>query len=266
MAQQIAILNQSTVLFDSNVKAALPALQTQVSRDFAPIWGIDAKLSFGMPPLSANAWQLIVLDNSDQAGALGYHLLQSGVPRGFVFAKTDLQAGMNWCVTISHELLEMLLDPWVFSTVLVEGQGRHSFFGQSGTLLAQEVADATEADQYGYKITVSVAEAAAAGVKVSQPYDVLVSDFVTPAWFGAPGPASGKYPAGSGLYDYCGKCSQAFQLLPGGYIGVFDFRGGSGWTQKTARGGQLAQHEIPRMSRRDRRTHGPTGRPMAAAA
>lgn len=263
---QVAILNQSTVLSDANVQAALPAMQTQVSRDFAPLWGIDATLAFvpagSAPPLGS--WQLVVLDDSDQAGALGYHLLNDGAPRGFVFAKTDLKAGLNWCVTFSHELLEMLLDPFVFSTVLVEGA--HRFMGTSGSLLAQEVADACEADQFGYSITVAPPAGAPSGAK---PYQVLVSDFVTPAWFGAPAPASGKYPTGKGLYDFGGHCSAPFQLLPGGYIGVYDFRGGMGWTQKTAQGGQLSAREIPRLSRRDRRMCGPAPaaiNPGAAAA
>jgi len=40
---RIAVINASTVLTDDEVQAAVPALQTQVHRDFAPIWGIDAE-------------------------------------------------------------------------------------------------------------------------------------------------------------------------------------------------------------------------------
>ena len=43
---QIAVINASTVLNDAEVQAAVPALQTQVHRDFAPPWGIDADLMF----------------------------------------------------------------------------------------------------------------------------------------------------------------------------------------------------------------------------
>jgi len=35
---KIAIINASTVLTDAQVSAAVPALQTQVSRDFAAAW------------------------------------------------------------------------------------------------------------------------------------------------------------------------------------------------------------------------------------
>lgn len=63
------------VITDNDVKKVVPALQTQVSRDFAPAWGIDADLVFvpkGKKP-PAKYWWLVMLDNSDQAGALGYH-------------------------------------------------------------------------------------------------------------------------------------------------------------------------------------------------
>ncbi len=51
-------------------------------------------------------WWIIVSDNSDQAGAGGYHdLTDEGKPLGKVFAKTDMQSGSSWTVAFSHELL-----------------------------------------------------------------------------------------------------------------------------------------------------------------
>src|SRR5262249_5294360 len=38
---KVAFVNESTVLKDADVAAAIPVLQTQVNRDFAPAWGID---------------------------------------------------------------------------------------------------------------------------------------------------------------------------------------------------------------------------------
>lgn len=214
----VAVINKSTALSDANVAAAVPGLQVQVSRDFALIWGVDANLVFvgqGQQP-PPNAWQLIVLDDSDQAGALGYHELKTGLPIGYVFARTDLQAGLNWTVTCSHELLEMLADPYVMCTVLVPSHG----FRHPAMLLAQEVCDAPEADQFAYNIVVDGPN----GTK----YNVAVSDFVTPAWFGAPLPPGGKY-------SFMGHCTQPFQILTGGYIGAMTIRGAGQWTQITGR-------------------------------
>jgi hypothetical protein len=135
---KVAVFNVSTVLTAEQVQAALPALQTQVSRDFAPVWGIDAELEF-IPTgrrLPVDAWWLGVFDNSDVAGALGYHdLTPAGRPLGKVFAGTDLHTGHSWTVTMSHELLEMLADPDINLTVFV--QDSHS----TGRLYAYESFD-----------------------------------------------------------------------------------------------------------------------------
>jgi hypothetical protein len=89
-----AFTNESTVLTDTQVKTAIPVFQKQITRDFAPIWGVDANLSFvpkgaTVPP---KTWLIGVFDNSDQAGALGYHdLTEDGLPLAKVFAATDIQ-------------------------------------------------------------------------------------------------------------------------------------------------------------------------------
>lgn len=197
---RIAVINASQAVDPGEVPGVVEALQTQVNDHFMPAWGSGAHLvevpPDGTPP--PGSWWLVILDDSDQAGALGYHdLTAEGLPLGKVFAGSDLQYGYQWTVTCSHELLEILADPDINLTVQIGSQ----------EFVAYEVCDAVEADGYGYSIG-----------------DVLVSDFVTPAWFmpGYPGP-----------YDYAGVCSQPLTLLPGGYIGVW--RPGGGWTQVSAR-------------------------------
>ncbi|MBI1850341.1 MAG: hypothetical protein HYR85_08365 [Planctomycetes bacterium] len=136
---KIAIINESTVVSDSDAKAAVDALQRQVSNDFAPAWGIDASLTFlpsGSNP-SPDAWWLVILDTSDQAGALGYHdITSAGLPLGKVFAKSDVDFGSSWTITASHELLEMLGDPDINLSALVQTSET------DGTLYAYEVCDA----------------------------------------------------------------------------------------------------------------------------
>src|SRR5271154_5703301 len=118
---QISVINASTVLNDNDIRPVIEALQQQVSDDFFPAWGVDAKLTF-IPTASAppgDTWWLTILDDSDQAGALGYHdLTPDGLPLGKVFAATDLKYGNSWSVTASHELLEMLADPNINLSVL----------------------------------------------------------------------------------------------------------------------------------------------------
>jgi hypothetical protein len=225
---QISIINASTVLRDADVQAVVPALQTQVRRDFAPVWGTDADLTFvptgAQPP--AGTWWLSVLDNSDQAGALGYHdLTPDGLPLGKIFAGSDIQLGYKWTVTASHELLEMLGDPDIDLTVFQQKDNT------SGILYAYEVCDACEADNFGYDIN-----------------GVTVSDFVYPAWF-----ETFRQP-GSTQFDYQKLINQPFQLLAGGYIAVFNVTAGTGWSQITAEGVPYRFDMRPRLgSRRERR-------------
>jgi hypothetical protein len=197
----IAILNASTVLTDAQVASATPALQTQISRDFAPAWGLEAKLIFVAKgqTVPAGAWVARLLDDSDQAGALGYHddAGTADAPEARIFVKDDIDAGMSWSVTISHELLEMLADPLCTKTAS-DGAREYAF----------EVCDAPEDDAFGYPID-----------------GVLVSDFVLPSWF----TAGGRAP-----FDFRGKITAPFQVLGGGYIGVFDpHNPDAGWTQIT---------------------------------
>jgi len=195
----IAITNQSTVLTDQQVSDVLPALQKQVSLDFRGYWDIDATLVFLHKdlPLTAGWWQIVVLDDPDQAGALGYHELSSqGTPLGKIFAKLDQQVGAQWTVTLSHELLEMLGDSWIDT----------SKQAADGRFYALEVSDAVEADSLGYQID-----------------GVLVSDFVTPRWF--------NDQVNCDRYSFKQHVTKPLELAPGGYISVF---GEQGWTQLNA--------------------------------
>ena len=224
---QVSILNRSTVLTDNQVQAVVPALQIQVHRDFAPPWGTDADLTFVPKSKKPDpkSWWVVILDNSDQAGALGYHdLTTTGLPLGKVFAATDKQYGSQWTVTASHELLEMLGDPEINLTVFVQNSNT------AGRLYAYETADACEADSDAYQIN-----------------GVLVSDFVYPAWF----ESSIKQ---AGPLDYRKLIKKPFELRPGGYISYFDVGTGSGWQQLHGRIAKQSYASRPHVgSRRERR-------------
>lgn len=201
----LSIINNSTVLTDAQAQAIVDPLQYQISVHFVPIWGRYAKVKFvpkGQTP-APGSWWLTVFDTSDQAGALGYHdLTPEGLPLGKVFAKSDLDNGYSWTVTVSHEALEMLADPWINLAALDENNNR---------AYAYEVCDACEADNFGYKVG-----------------GLLLSDFVTPQWFQQGLSAPGA------KFDYMGHIKGPLQLLPGGYIGYFDYTSANGWQQLNA--------------------------------
>jgi len=211
----IAVTNASTCVSNAQLEAALPALQQQVSQDFKAYWNADCSLiAFDKThAIPEGWWQVVVLDDPDQAGALGYHeLAENGAPLGKVFAGLDLRDGYSWTVTLSHELLEMLADPWI-NWCAAAGDGK---------IYALEVCDPVEADNLGYEIN-----------------GVLVSDFVTPAWFESPT---------VGRVDFKQRVSRPLQLGNGGYISVLDAN--KGWTQISA---AVNLGSAPQGSRRHRR-------------
>lgn len=202
--QPISVINASTVVADADVEKMVAALQIQMSRDFYPAWGLDAVLDFvptgGTAP--AGHWQLVMLDNSPQADALGFHdLTAEGLPIGKCFVKSDLDAGASYTTTAGHELMELRADPDLVRCVLIDNR-----------LYALEVADSPEADNFGYLID-----------------GVLMSDFVYPSWF------ESFWAPGQVQFDYGKHITNPFEILPGGYIGYMDINSTNGWQQLTER-------------------------------
>jgi hypothetical protein len=224
---QIYTVNHSTVLPDNEIEACMPAFNTYINH-VKNFWPCPAHLQFVTPDnLPANAWSIIVADDSDQAGALGYHdYSPTGKPISYVFAKTDMDYGYSWTVTFTHELAEMMADPYISTGIQVTNT---KFY-------AQEIGDPVEADELGYTIR-------------ANNIDVLVSDFVTPAWFipGHPGP----------VYDKAKHCTAPLQLLPGGYMSVFV--SGHGWTQIFAQKDTHQAEEVPMSAKSEGK--GPYSRP-----
>ena len=184
----IYIKNVSTVLDDPEVRATHAPL-IMYSRHIRSFWGSMQPGIFYLLPnedAPAKAWQIIIADDSDQAGALGYHdVTPDGRPISYVFAKTDLQYGYDWQITLTHEFAEMMLDPFIMRC---EQTGNNRFH-------ALELCDPCEADELGYLIN-------AGG------FIMKVSDFITPYWF---------VPGATGIFDYCGHIKKPLEVLDGGY-------------------------------------------------
>ncbi len=232
---RVSIINESGLVAPAEAQTCVGALQRQVTEHFAPAWGIDAALSLVAPgarPL-AGSWWLVILDDSDQAGALGYHdLTDEAMPLGKVFVRTAQNAGVKWTVTASHELLELLADPAINLTVCANENN-------DLVLYAYEICDPCQADEFGYTID-----------------GVSVSDFVFPSWF------ENFHRSGAVPLDYCGKIAAPFAILPGGYANVLDTGHPAGaWTEKKGpaaaiAGARFAERPAVRGSRRERRRRG----------
>lgn len=166
------------------------ALELQLYQHYAPFWqssGVPVDVFGSLADVPEDASPLVVLDDADTAGALGYHTLTpDGRPYGKAFLApllanggTLTQGPNSLSVTLSHEALEMVGDPYT------------TFWGDAndGTETALELCDAVEGDAYEVN-------------------GISVSNFLGPRWF-RPGP---------GPYDWLGRLQAPFTMTEGGYM------------------------------------------------
>lgn len=185
---------------DSNTELlrVAAALQTQVVRDFGPIWDVSAVVTpfLSLEDVPPQYCPIVLTNDPLPRGDHGFHLSADGRPFALVFR------GERWSVTASHELMEMVLDPSGTLTV-------------SGDSLADNnprcVADPPGYHEQGivdYLLEPCDPVEEADGYEID---GVPVSDFVTPAYyesFAVPG----------GRYSFRGAVTHPFQICEGGYL------------------------------------------------
>jgi hypothetical protein len=155
------------------------------------------------------AWVVNMLDNSTQAGALGYHSEDNNLIDAFIFAGPVLQTGgvalydahnpqnVSVASVLSHEVCEMVGDR--FAGFWSDGPDVKASDGKTYNEYALELCDPVEGDSY--VITVGT-------LKVP----VSVSNFVFPSWFNTEATDLNK------PFDYLGKLTKPFSMSPGGYL------------------------------------------------
>ena len=122
-----------------DVARVTAALQRQAIRDFRSVWKVEATVD-SFPTLEdvpLGYWPIIIRDDIGFPGAAGIHLDNQGQP----FALITMSD--SWSLTASHELLEMLADP--FGNRLVPGQSPKP--GQGRVEFLVEVCDPSEAER-----------------------------------------------------------------------------------------------------------------------
>lgn len=203
MGAPIAVLDESSLSSPQEIARVVTAIATQVSRDWTPRWLTAGELFVSTPEkVPAEAWQLVILDDSDQADALGYHeLSKTGTPLGKVFVRSVQQSGGIWSVAASHELLEMLADP----DINLAAEGPDPDDPKAAAFYAYEVCDPVEGDTYAIG-------------------SVQVSDFVTPEFFEFDAPHKSGF-------DHLGLLTNPFTLRPGGYMSILPIGKSTRWKQ-----------------------------------
>jgi hypothetical protein len=192
----IAIVNQSTLVTDQQAATMTQAIAHQVQIDAAPLWdrspaAVIFYASAASVPTNAHVIAIVDAIQNQPKGVLGFHTEDKGGRLwGVVAAKPELDAGAqvltgDWsvCSVLSHEVLEMFIDPncnlWATN--------------DQGKVYSFEVCDPVEAPTY-----------AIGGVSVS--------NFVTPAWFDPLAQQKSKT-----QFDKLGLLTTSFSILKGGY-------------------------------------------------
>lgn len=202
----IALVSQTPRVTIGDLAVINAALSKQVARDFVPIWNIQATIDVfqHLENVPAGYWPIIVVDGIN-TGDAGIHLDGNRQPFALVAADDDVP------LICSHELLEMLVDPFgdrfVTSDSLLPDQGRVAFL--------VEVCDPCQDKQFGYPVN-----------------GLILADFYTPSFFdpvAAPGVR----------YSFKGAIRRPKQILKNGYITwrTFDTQE---WFQANLFGNQIA--------------------------
>jgi hypothetical protein len=186
LTRQVALVSEVPAITASELSNVSAAIQKQVTRDFGPIWDVNATVdSFQkLEDVPLGYWPVLVQADIHQAGALGIHLDKNNQP--FALVTHD----ENWSLTVSHETLEMLADP--FGNRLVASDSPKPDQGRVEFLV--EVCDPSEAAEFAYTVN-----------------GVTVSDFYTPSYFDPV--------VGEGVrYSFTGAITEPRQVLSGGYL------------------------------------------------
>lgn len=171
------------------------ALQTQITNDVARVWHTPATVAAFPDPsrIPAGYWPIIVKADLNEPGAAGYHADRLGQPVSYV------QAGDGWSVTASHELVEMLVDPWGRRLVTCPDP-RGAELGHAHVLV--EACDPCEALTYPV-------------------LGVNVSDFVLPSYYGSHRWSFGRTPTSGPIafgHSHLGHLTAPLTVNKGGYL------------------------------------------------
>jgi hypothetical protein len=200
----IYVRNKSNgFLKDEEIASLIPAVQRQVTEQFQPAWGVGAQIVFAEGRVPRDAYQIVVYDvatDKSDAGFYGYHFSPEGYPVASIFAKDDVKEDGSISVTLSHEILEMLVDPACNLYA-----HRNSDVGRPERIYFYEVCDAVQCKQY----------------KID---GVSVCDFVYPEWFEDNWPEN--TPGRSRRFDHLRHIERPFQVLPGCYSEIYEAKRG----------------------------------------
>jgi Domain of unknown function (DUF4062) len=187
------------LLSNEDLQTVIRVLNRQLADDFEPYWAAKAKLLLGEDTLrERNNAVIYIYGGVNLSTALGYHELHwQGVPWGFVFTEISTALAEPWTVTLSREVLQLIVDP--DATRLIPGP--HPAIAGMQVFHCQDICDAVQAETY----------------HIDQ---VEVSNFVLPSYYSWRAESEGQHDFLKRIYN--GKGLRPFGVNPGGYIRFFN--------------------------------------------
>jgi hypothetical protein len=171
------------------------ALNVQVTRDVSQFWPVRATVQYlgNARRIPSGVWP-VKLVKQLPPGEGGFHLDKHNQPYAEVIATPDDD---TWSVDASHEIIEMIVDPYgnrMQSSIAIEIHGDNIIDGTGQFSYLVEACDPCEANNHGYDIQ-----------------GTLVSDFITPHFYDPVATPGTRY-------SFTGALTKPRQVLPGGYI------------------------------------------------
>ncbi|HUA21088.1 MAG TPA: hypothetical protein VMB25_20210 [Bryobacteraceae bacterium] len=225
LPHQVALVSDTTSVSFSDVSVVAAALQKQASRDFGPIWQVNATVNAfeSLESVPVDYWPVILRDDIDSPGAAGFHTDDNGQPFSLV------QADDTWPITASHETLEMLADPFGNRTIAgaPPPQASGAAAGLHRVLYLVEVCDPCEDGRFGY------------GVNGQH-----LSDFITPHYYDPNGSAGIQY-------SFRGSITAPHTVQEAGYVS-FGNPVNNHWFQVIVSGGKAEMRNLGALNRNGR--------------
>ena len=191
----VALVPESTKVKFSEIAIVAGALQRQAQHHLPDFWDVSASVNAyeKLEDVPSPYWPIVIVDEVE--GGAGIHLDKNGQP--FALA----EAGPSWSLTASHELLEMLVDPWgnrIKAAKAPTVKGKPKKLSTTTVEYLVEICDPSEDAQFAYQID-----------------SILVSDFYTNEYF-APQIVPGV------RYSFTGAIKEPRDVLDGGYVSFRD--------------------------------------------
>jgi len=197
----IALIDPARLVSADDATAVAAVVTKQLQNHLAPAWNVTGSVHYFSDPHSVpNGYALLQLvESAGDDSDYGFHTLAGNRPVAYV----QVEEGSNlWSLTVSHEALEMTVDPT--GSTLIAGSSPD---GQRHVQYLAEICDPCQSPDVGYSID-----------------GYLVSEFVLKNYYG---PASTPGP-----YSVNGRITAPRSLLPDGYLSWMDPTQANQWFKK----------------------------------